>query len=186
FELLQMHLGGFVSKNEYGTACLWLDQIPEEYKEKSVKVAVFYSMFYAQDRAFEASHAWLARARALLDQDGKGEIGAQERALVGLAALNLLIRKDDVEALRALIRSGGILDGNAFGTIEYMDLNDSSIYMYRSTVHVMVKLFETDRDAFHKLKSYYNIFSTQNPGFMPLAGGEYFYERNRADEARCS
>lgn len=183
FALVETQLGGYASKNEYETARLWLGRIPEEYKEKSVKTAVFYSMYHAQGRAFQAAHEWLGRAKALLARDESGAAFSQSHALVVLAALNLLLREGNVEELRRLIRSENLLSGDTFKTIEYADLNNSSIYMYRSPVRVMVKLYETDRDAFHKLRDYHNILSLHNPGFMPLASGEYLYERNRAEEA---
>ncbi len=182
FELVEMQLGVFASKNEYETARLWLEQIPQEYKEKSVKTAVFYSMYEAQRRAFGASREWLERARELLKR-GQGENGMQNSVLVSLAALNLLLREGNAEELRALMRSGFPLCGGTLRTIEYVDLNDSSVYMYRSSVHAMIKLFEIDQDAFHKLKDCYNILSVKNPGFIPLASGEYFYEKNRPEEA---
>ncbi len=125
----------------------------------------------------------LARARETLEHDQRGESGVQDRALVGLTAVNLLLREGNVQELHRLIRSNEIRSSNAFGTIEYVDLNDSDIYIYRSPIHIMVKLFETDRDAFYKLQDYYNIMATKNPGFMSLVAGEYFYEKNRVDEA---
>lgn len=183
FELIEAQMGGFASKNEYETARLWLEQIPPEYKEKSVKTAVFYSLYHAQRRAFGRARERLDCARELLKQGQKGESGSQDRTLVGLAALNLLLREGDAEELSRLIRSGHMLSGSAFRTVEYMDLNDSSVYIYRSPVHIMVKLFEADCDAFHKLKDYYNLLFAQNPGFLPLSSGECLYERNRMEEA---
>lgn len=183
FELIEMQLGNFASKNEYETAHDWLEQLPESYKRKSIKIAVFYSMYYAQSKSFEASRRWLAHAKELLEQDQRGEIGIQDRALVGLTAVNLLLREGNAQELHRLIRSNEIHNGNVFRTIEYVDLNDSDIYIYRSPIHIMVKLFETDRDAFDKLRDYHNMMSTKRPGFIPLVAGEYYYEKNRPDEA---
>ncbi|HOG01324.1 MAG TPA: LuxR C-terminal-related transcriptional regulator [Clostridia bacterium] len=183
FELVEMQLGSFASKNEYETARLWLEQLPEEYKQKSVKTAVFYSMYHAQRRAFGASRECLARARELLAQGREGAAGSQDRTLVGLVALNLLLREGCAEELRSMIHSGSIPGGDTFRTVEYVDLNDSSVCIYRSPVRTMIKLYEIDRDAFHKLRDYYSILSMRNPGFMPLASAEYLYEKNRTDEA---
>ncbi len=183
FELIEMQLGNFASKNEYETAHSWIEQLPAHYKHKSVKIAVFYSMYSAQRRDFEASHKWLARARKILAHDQRGESGMQDCALVGLTAVNLLLREGNAAELLRLIRSNEIRNNNTFGTVEYMDLNDSAIYMYRSPVHIMVKLFEMDRDALYKLRDYHGILSTKTPGFVPLAAGEYLYEKSRLEEA---
>lgn len=183
FELIQMQLGTFACKNEFDTARLWLDQIPDELKKKSVRVAVFYSMYYAQSRDFRASRQWLSRAGELLSQDCGGESDSRERTLFRLAAINLLIREGDEEKLRALLRSDDIQNGSTFRTIDYMDLNDSSIYLYRSPVRIFIRLFADDREAFQKLKDCSGIFSTHRPGFGQLAAGEYFYEKNRTEDA---
>ncbi|MEN6471053.1 MAG: LuxR C-terminal-related transcriptional regulator [Clostridiaceae bacterium] len=182
FALIEAQLGGYASKNEYETAHLWLAHIPGEYKEKSVKTAVFYSMYHAQGRDFFASREWLDRARELLARDQTGAIGLQDRALVVLAALNLLLREGNVEELHRLLKGGDAL-GVTFGTVGYVDLNDSSVYMYRCPIHILVKLYGADRKAFLKVKDYYDVISTVNTGFILLAGGEYLYERNRAEEA---
>ncbi len=182
-ELIEMQLGNFASKNEYETAHFWIEQLPEYYKRKSVKIAVFYSMYDAQNQSFEASRGWLARAKEMLQNDQRGEIGIQERVLVDLTAVNLLLREGNVKGLLRLIKSNEIRDSEPFRAIEYVDLNDSDIYIYRSPIHVMAKLFETDRDALYKLRDYHNIMSTKNPGFIPLSAGEYFYEKNRPEEA---
>lgn len=183
FELIEMQLGNFASKNEYETAHSWIEQIPAQYKHESVKIAVFYSMYSAQGRDFESSRRWLARAREILAHDQRGESGMQDRALVGLTAVNLLLREGNAAELLRLIRSNEIRNSNTFGTVEYMDLNDSAIYMYRSPVHIMVKLFEMDCDALYKLRDYHSILSTKTPGFVPLAAGEYYYEKNKLEEA---
>jgi LuxR family maltose regulon positive regulatory protein len=47
----------------------------------------------------------------------------------------------------------------------------------------MIKLYETDREAFHKLRDYHSILSKHSPGFIPLVIGESFYEKNRVEEA---
>ncbi len=183
FDLIEMQLGNFASKNEYETAHSWLKQLPEYYKRESVKIAVFYSMYSAQGRDFEASRKWLARARETLEREQRAENGAQVRALVGLTAVNLLLREGNAAELRSLIQSNEICSSNAFKTIEYVDLNDSDIYIYRSPVHILIKLFEADRDAFDKLRDYHSMMSTKRPGSMPLAAAEYYYEKNRPEEA---
>ncbi len=182
-DLIEMQLGNFASKNQYETARFWIDRLPEYYKRKSVKIAVFYSMYYAQIRSFGSARKWLDRAKRMLENDKTGEIGIQDRVLVNLSAVNLLLREGNAEELYRLIQNNEIQNSNTFKAIEYVDLNDTDIYVYRSPVHIMVKLFEANRDAIDKLRGYYNIMCTKNPGFMPLAAGEYFYEKNRVDEA---
>lgn len=182
-ELIEKLMGNFASKNEYKTAHCWIEQLPEQYKHKSVKIAVFYSMYYAQCRSFEASRCWLARAKEMLISDQRGEIDPQLRALVGLAAVNLLLREGNIEELYELLKSNTIQHGSTFGTIEYMDMNDSDICLYRSPIHGMAKLFERDRDSLYMLRDYHSIMSVKTPGYVPLAGGEYLYEKNRPDEA---
>ena len=180
--LIEVQLGNFASKNEYETAHGWIGRLPEIYRQNSVKIAVFYSMNCAQRREFEQSRRWLARAREILAQSG-GESGAQDRALVGLAAVNLLLREGDVQELLRLIRKKEIPDSSAYKTIAYMDLNDSDVWIYRSPVHLLIKLFEADREAFDKLRGYHDVMSTHRPGFMPLAIAESHFEHNRLDEA---
>lgn len=183
FQLIEMQLGGLASKNEYETALSWIERLPEQQKQNSIKIAVFYSMYYAQGRSSDLSRKWLAHAKDLLENDILGENGEQIRALVGLTAVNLLLREGNVQELIRLIRSGEIRGSGSFKTIEYMDLNISNIYIYRSPVHVMIKLFEADREAFDKLRDYHGMMSVKRPGFLPLAAAEYYYEKNRPDEA---
>jgi LuxR family maltose regulon positive regulatory protein len=45
FDLIEMQLGSFASKNEYETVRFWIEQLPESYQRKSVKIAAFYSMY---------------------------------------------------------------------------------------------------------------------------------------------
>ncbi len=179
FSLIEKQLGSLASKNDYETARSWLGQLPEAYRQGSVKIAVFYSMYEADKRDFEASRAWLVRARGLLEE-GQGD--ARDRVLTGLARANLLIREENAEELCAFIQNSQIPEGN-FQTIEYMDLNDSSISIYRSPVRLMVKLFELDPEAFRRLRDFHSLISTKKTGFLPLVAGEHFYEQSEPDRA---
>jgi LuxR family maltose regulon positive regulatory protein len=64
FELIEMQLDHFASQNQYETPYLWIEQLPAYYTHKSIKIAVFYSMYYAQNRSFELSaNGWLVPKR---------------------------------------------------------------------------------------------------------------------------
>jgi hypothetical protein len=83
------------------------------------------------------------------------------------STVNLLLRKAKQKNSKQLIQNNGINDSNAFRKpIEYGRFERFDIYIYRSPIHSMVKLFEINRDAFYKLQDYYNIMATKNPGVL--------------------
>ena len=182
-ELIEMQLGGFASKNEYETACSWLEQLPEQYKNKSAKIAVFYSMYHAQNRDFDAALRWVGYAKELVKEDQTGEIGIRDRILVAISPINLLFREGNAEELCKLIQNNEIHKSMTVKAIEYVDLNGTDIYVYRSPVHIMIKMFEISSEAVGKLRESYNLLCAKNPGFIPLAVGECYYERNRPEDA---
>lgn len=65
---------------------------------------------------------------------------------------------------------------------EFMDINLFDISLYRGIVP-LVNLFKLDQEAYQSLVINYRSMIGKNPGYAPLAIGEFYYENNRLGEA---
>ncbi len=183
-KLIETQLGGLAARNAFDTALSWLERLPPTYRDKSLKIAAFYSLFYAEQNHLEMSRQWITKASDLMQEISDAETKRQSEILVGLTWTNLLLMEGKIEELFSLHKNleakGRLVKG-----IEFYDCNRSDIYFYRCPVNALAtQLTETNNELYEMIEENYRKVATKNAGYFALAAGEYYYEKNRLDEAQ--
>ncbi|HWP95571.1 MAG TPA: LuxR C-terminal-related transcriptional regulator [Syntrophomonadaceae bacterium] len=183
-KLIETQLGGLAAMNAFDTALSWLERLPPTYRDKSVKIAAFYSLFYAEQNHLEMSRQWITKANDLMQAISDAETKGQGEILVGLTWTNLLLMEGKIEELFSVLKNleaKGRLDKG----IEFYDSNRSDIYFYRCPVNALAtQLTEKNNELYEMIEENYRKATTKNAGYFALAAGEYYYEKNRLDKAK--
>lgn len=185
--LIERQVDDFIHKNDYITLFSWIDRLPEAYKDSNFMIAMIYAAYHAEMNQFELSREWISRMEALA-AGGKyaanPEFVAYSKTLCSLMKANVCVRDGAIDELFPLIQSaGGQNTDSGYKMAEYMDFNAADIYLYRCPVNKSLRIFDKYPDKFDDLVKSYRKMITKNPGYAPLAAGEYLYEKNRLKEA---
>ncbi|NPV91418.1 MAG: hypothetical protein HPY50_11675 [Firmicutes bacterium] len=181
--LIEQHLGELVMMNSFDTGISWLNALPESYREKSPRVAAFYSAYYTECRRFNLAHIWIEKAKTLLINTAESGPGQEMKNVVNLLWLYLLLNEGKIEELLALIGEFRPLGHNRKMLSRYLDFNRSDIYFYRCPIQSMADLAVNHKDEFEIANNEYQRLVPNNPGYSLLAAGEYYYENNRMDQS---
>lgn len=163
-----------------------IERLLAGYRENSFKIAVIYTLYYAENGRFDLSRRWLNRMKAI--QAGRQAVSSPEwsaysRTLSTTAEANLLVREGSSEFLPLVLAAAETDGGRYYKMPEYHDFNAGDIYFYRSPINSIVGLFREAPGQYARMIESYRAMISKNPGYAPLAGGEYLYESNRLEEA---
>jgi LuxR family maltose regulon positive regulatory protein len=187
FELMEQQFDDLCGRNDYAAAFSWIDRLPQAYRDKSFRIAVIYAMYHAEMNNFQLSREWIARMEALAGGSkytNYPELKGYSSTLCSLAKANLFIREGNInEFLSSIMRAAESNEGNFYKMTEYMDLNTADIYFYRCPYNKFTHVFAEEYNEYYKIVSNYRVMISENPGYAPLAIGEYLYENNRLEEA---
>ena len=186
-ELIKQHIDDLVIRNDFATAFSWIDRLPGEYRDSSFRISKVYALYHAEMGNLQLAREWLAKLE-LLAKDKKYTGGPALKGYTStscrLVKANLLIREGNVREFFSSIRKAvKTNEGRYFKLSEYMDVNTSDIYFYRCPYNKFTYLFAEKRDEYWEMVKNYRKMISENPGYAPLAAGEYLYENNRLDEA---
>ncbi len=182
-DLIEHRIDSLIRKNDFDRILSWVESLPDPLRSGSFKVAAIYSLHYAEAGRLALSREWLMRMKARREQQlpyAKPEWGSYSRTVSILIEANLLSREGNV-SFPALLFSAA--EGNSHRIPEYNDFNVADIYFYRCPINVLTRLFREAPEEYHRMTESYRGMISQNPGYAPLAIGEYYYESNRLDQA---
>jgi LuxR family maltose regulon positive regulatory protein len=186
FELIEHRTDYLIDKNDFSRLLAWIKRLPEEYRDNSFKIAVIYAAYYTETGRYDLSRQWIGRMKDLIDNypyASGPEWNSYSRTLCTMIEVNLLVREGDKEFVSLLFSAAETDGGKYYRMPEYYDSNPSDIYFYRCTMHRVTELFKESADKYNRTIKSYRTMISKNPGYAPLAAGEYLYENNRLEEA---
>lgn len=186
FELIEHQTDYLIDKKDFGRLLSWTERLSADYRDNSFKIAVIYASYYAETDRYALSRQWIGRMRTLRDhyQYASGpEWSSYSQTVCTMAEANLSIREGNTEFMSLVFSAAETDGGKYFKMPEYSDFNTSDIYFYRCPACKVAGLLREDPQQYGKIIESYRRLITKNPGYAPLAVGEYQYESNRLDEA---
>jgi LuxR family maltose regulon positive regulatory protein len=186
YELIEHRIDYLIHKNDFGRLLSWLERLPAEYRDNSLKSAAIYALYYAEIGRYDLSRQWIDRIKALRDDARYASVPSWEatssRYFI-MTEANLLIRQGDT-ALLSLISFASSSEGfRNYKMPEYNDFNTADIYFYRCPLNKLKDLLREAPEKYGTVVEDYRKLISKNPGYAPLAMGEYLYENNRLEEA---
>ena len=183
YELIERRVDHLIHKNDFGRLLSWVERLPDEYRDKSFKSAVIYAMYYAEVGKYDLSRQWVDRMKALKDDARYTSVPSWEvyssRYCI-LVEVNLLLRQGNIAFLPLI---SGTSYSKDYKMPEYNDFNTADIYFYRSPINMLKDLIKEAPEKYGAMVENYRKIISKNPGYAPLAIGEYMYESNRMEEA---
>lgn len=108
----------------------------------------------------------------------------ENKQLIELCKANLAFRQGNFEILALIVEKiSHIAREKSIKMTSYREGNLFDIYLCRSSIGMLVKMVGEEPERFHKFVDNYRLMLSKNPGYAPLAEGEYCYERNRLSDA---
>jgi LuxR family maltose regulon positive regulatory protein len=186
FLLIEHKIDHLIQKNDFGRLLNWIDRLPQEYRDNSFKIAVIYSVYYAEIGKYKQSRQWFSRMKEL-QHDYPYASGPEWRQYADSMCMrveaNLCVREGNVETALSLLSGIEADAGKHEKMLEYQDFNMTDIFLYRSPISVLTRIVEKVPEYFRVMAVNYRILITKNPGYAPLVAGEFLYETNRVSEA---
>ncbi len=180
--LFEPRLGILAGANAYEKAFSWINRLPAPYAEKSIGIALFYSLYHTGQRHFDSGKRWFGRAVKLYQAKTPTHIENPEVPL-WLAAVNIAIREGNFEELVALLESIPPDKRDAYHMKGSFDLNPADIFLYRSRVNQYIR-FIMERNGPWRSGMDGHPFMSVDAGYAHLIAGEYHYEHDRFELAR--
>ena len=185
-ELIEHRVDYLIHKNDFDRLLSWLERLPAEYRDNSFKSAAIYALYYAEIGRYDLARQWIDRMKALKGDVRYASVPSWEarsgRYFIMVEA-NLLVREGDLKLL-SLISLAPSLEGfQNYKMPEYNDFNSADIYFYRCPLNKLKDLLKEAPEKYGMLIEDYRKLISKNPGYAPLAIGEYLYENNRLEEA---
>ncbi len=179
-ELTENSTGNALRKNDFNRILPWVERLPDEYKRRSLKISGTYALYYADIGQFDLSRQWLDTIKTLREDSIEQQGDKYKLTICTLAEANYYIHKGDSAFVKLLSEAAKNKQLKMPG---YHDLNTADIYFYRCPASILVKFFARTPEEFAQVIQGYREMISENPGYAPLAIGEYFYENNRLEEA---
>ncbi len=182
--LISSQAGYLIPKGEYVMLLTWLERLPEQFVRSSREIICVMVSYYAEINSFELAEQWLARLQEIVEEYRKNESEAKlSQKMHSLMGANLLLRQGKLSESLLKIKEAAAVQGVTLPfNSEFMDVNLFDISLYRG-IAPLVNLFKQDQEAFQSLVANYRPMIGKNPGYAPLAIGEFYYENNRLSEA---
>ncbi len=186
FELIEHQIDHLIHKNDFGRLLSWIERLPDGYRDNSFKSACIYAVYYAETGKYDLSRQWIGRMKALKDNypyASGPEWSSYSRTVCTMVEANLLVREGNIEFV-SLLFSAAETDGSRYYKMpEYNDFNMADIYFYRCPINMLTVLFKESPEKFSQMTESYRGMISKNPGYAPLAVGEYLYESNHLEQA---
>lgn len=183
FELIEHRIDNLIRHNDFDRLLPWVERLPESYKSRSFKIAAIYAMYFTQTGRTHLSRQWLDRMKSLREEyeySSGPEWSAYSLTVCNLTEATLLAREGNVEFMAFLFSAA---ENKSHKISDYYDFNMADIYFYRCPINVLTKLFRQAPEKYHRMIERYRGMIKENPGYAPLAIGEYYYESNKLEEA---
>lgn len=186
FELIEHQIDHLIDKSDFGRLMDWVKRLPAEFRDNSFKIAAIYAAYYAQMDLYDVSRQWVDRMKVLKDNypyASGPEWSSYSQTVCTMVEANLLVREGKIEFLPMLLSAAENDGGKYYKMPEFYDFNLSDIYFFRCPIYRLTDLFKEAPDNFDRMTESYRGMISKNPGYAPLAIGEYLYECNRLEEA---
>ena len=177
----------YVNKNDFFTLCSWANRLPEEYKEYNFKIALAYTGYYTCLNQLDLAWKWIAAMEEAVVRDKHSsdpDFRGYARTVSGLSILKMYVLEGKIS--KAFLQAKTISEQNEdkyFISAGYIDFNEADIYFYRCPINKIVMIYNRSSDEYIEFIKNYRKMISKNPGYAPLAVGEYLYESNRLEEA---
>ncbi len=186
FDLIEHLIDPMLRGFEFGKLLSWVQSLPDACREGSFKIAAIYALYYADLSDYTLSRQWLGKMKRLKQDYPCGpdpEWDAYSELVCMMAEAYLLIREGNHDFIRLIFAAAEIKSSENYRIAEYYDLNTADIYFFRCPARSIAGLFRQNPEQYKKMTESYRRIITKNPGYAPLAIGEYLYESNRLEEA---
>lgn len=186
-DLIEKMTHVYVNKNDFVSLLSWIERLPFEYRQNNFRMALINTAYFMYTNQLDLAWEWITKMEETAIKDAHasdpqfiGYAGAVNR----LTKLKLLVLEGKIEEAfaQAKILSEHNEDKH-FISAGYVDLNVADIYFYRCPIHRIVELYKTGTSHYSEFISNYRRMIAKNPGYAPLATGEYLYENNKLEEA---
>lgn len=185
-ELIEHRIDHLIHKNDFGRLLSWVERLPAESRDNSFKSAAIYATYYAETGQYDLSRQWIERMKVIKDDSRYTSIPSWEaissRNCI-MTEANLLIREGDLSFLTLISRISSLDGFQNYKMREYYDFNTADIYFYRCPIYKLKDVIKGAPEEYSKLVGNYRKMLSKNPGYAPLAAGEYLYESGRPEEA---
>ncbi len=186
FELIEHQVDYLIDKNDFSRLFAWIERLPAEYRDNSFKIAAIYAAYYMETGRYDLSGHWVGRMKAMKDNypyASGPEWSNYSRTVCTMIEANLFVRKGNIEFVSLLFSAAATDGGKYYKMPEYYNFNLSDIYFHRCPMHRITDLFKESPDKYNRTTENYRGMISKNPGYAPLAIGEYLYESNRLEES---
>jgi len=184
--LIEHQIDQMLRSFEFGRLLSWVQRLPDEYRNSSFKIAAIYAVYHASMDQYTLSRQWIDRMKKIkkyYPYAPDPEWFQYSDRVSMMVEAYLLIRENDPDFIHLIFSAAETKSGENYRIAEYYDLNTSDIYFYRCPVRIITGLFRQDPEQYRRMTESYRSIITKNPGYAPLAIGEYLYESNRMEEA---
>lgn len=187
FELIEHRIDHLINRNDFSRLLSWIERLPGEYRDNSFKIAGIYAKYYAETGQYQLSRHWIDRMKALKDDyqyASSPEWSNYSQTACTMSEANLSVREGNIASVASLVFSAAETDGGKYYKMPaYNDFNTADIYFYRCPISSVTALIKEEPEKYGLMIADYRKLISKNPGYAPLAVGEYLYESNRLEEA---
>ena len=172
-------------KFEFDRLLPWVERLPDEYRDGSFKIAVIYATYHASMDQYALSRQWIEKMKKIKKDypyAPNPDWNDYSDKVCMVVEAYLLVREGNLNFIHLIFSAAGE-NGGGYKISEYYDLNVADIYFYRCPISKIVGLFRQNPEQYGKMVESYRGIISKNPGYAPLAIGEFLYENNRQDEA---
>lgn len=182
-ELIEGQLMVLAAKNEYDLGITYIEQLPKAYRDQSVRISGFYTMYYAERNQLEEATQWSEKTEALADGFQNPPASTAAKTLAKMTQAYLFIRQGETAALKPLFDNMDH-ESHLFRSLNQpFDFNRTELYFSRSPIQRIAELYDVGGEGFGKFESALRAVLPYDSGYLSLAAGEKFYELNLLDEA---
>jgi LuxR family maltose regulon positive regulatory protein len=171
---------------DYARVFAWIEKLPKELKECSFDVKAAYVLYYTETGLFD--NAWeCIKKMERLNAENKAArqiFNGENKSYIDMLKANLAIRQGNFEAFVSIIEKvSRVTKEKSIKMSGFLDCNLFDIYLCRSSMCMLVNLAREDLDRYRRFVENYRAMLSKNPGYAPLAEGEYYYESNMFQDA---
>lgn len=181
--LAEDQLGMLIAKNQYDLGASLISQLPREFVDQSIRIAGFYSLYYAEQNLLDLAMTWNAKTFELTEKITDPDKLVSARTIAGITKAVLLIRMGKLDDFVKIFDK---IDANphVFKPLDMaFDFNRSDLYFFRCPIYKIACLAGEKPDEFRRINEIVKKIIPKNIAYPQLALGEYLYEKNRFEEA---
>jgi LuxR family maltose regulon positive regulatory protein len=159
----------------------WIEQLPDEYVQKSAIIILIKAVCYTGMDNFEKAWQCVGSAELLINNEAFLHKPAYTELL--LTKANLYYRTGDIKNLPPTLNKAATSSATDSIHRSYTDFNFFEISAYRAPTENFIKALRQNPGIYHSFIRDYRRIITINPGYAPLVEGEFYYESGKLDEA---